>query len=360
MSLDSNQINSYYGHPSNTGTVFKKTVGTYFVHSASIPPASMPQANGSRSADNLQSTAMPPDEQTVVCAISNKLRKELIFPIADPTSFRRRVMAVEEIGMVDPVAVGDVVRYAVAEDGSGLITEVLPRRSKLARLAAGGKPLEQVIVANVDQVVIVFAAAQPEPKWNLLDRYLVSAEASHLPPVICVTKLDLVRDGEELMHEVQTYRQIGYRVITTSTVSGEGIQEVKDVLTDRVSVLVGKSGVGKTSLLNAIETGLGLRVNEISRSTGKGKHTTTHLEMFPLQGGGSVVDTPGIREFGLWEVSKNDIALLFPEMRPLVGTCQFGLDCSHAHEPGCAIKRAVADGIISERRYESMLKMERG
>ena len=345
MSFDSHSLNSIHAShatsashlETKTGTVTKKTIGAYVVQ---VPGASS-GASG----------------QMVTCAISNRLRKELVFPIADPTSFRRRVMAVEEIGAVDPVAVGDRVIFTDSGDGGGMITEVLPRRSKLARQAAGAKPLEQVIVANLDQVVLVFAAAHPEPKWNLLDRYLVSAEASGIPPLICITKLDLLADDVELKAEVENYRRIGYRAVLTSTVTGTGIDAFKAEVHGRMSAFIGKSGVGKTSLLNTIEPGLGLRVNEVSQSTDKGKHTTTHLEMFALQGGGQVVDTPGLREFGLWQVTKTDIALFFPEMRPWVGTCQFGADCGHASEPGCAIKRAVSQGHISHRRYESFLKL---
>ncbi len=328
--INDNDQDHHAAHDMRCGTVFKKSIGTYTVHA---------------------------DGRMIVCAISNKLRKELVFPIADPTSFRKRVMSVEEINVVDPVAIGDEVRFVFSGDASGMITEVLPRRSKLARMAAGPKPLEQVIVANIDQVVFVFAAAHPEPKWNLLDRYLVSAESSGLPALVCITKTDLVGNDASLQMEAELYRSLGYRVILTSVLTGAGISGFAQAIQNRRSVFAGKSGVGKTSLLNAVEPGLGLRVNEVSLSTGKGKHTTTHLEMFTLASGGEVVDTPGMREFGLWDAGKTDIALFFPEMRSLVGKCQFGVDCGHDSEPGCAIKRAVAQGRISKRRYESYQKM---
>ena len=141
--------------------------------------------------------------------------------------------------------------------------------------------------------------------------------------------------------------------------TGEGLNELKTTLRDRLSVFVGKSGVGKTSLLNALEPGLGLRVQETSQRTGKGRHTTTHFEMFALAAGGAIIDTPGIREFGLWDVEQDDLALFFPEMRPFVGTCKFGLDCEHDQEPGCAIRRAVGAGTISPYRYQSYLKLKR-
>ncbi|HEY3340984.1 MAG TPA: ribosome small subunit-dependent GTPase A, partial [Anaerolineae bacterium] len=191
-------------------------------------------------------------------------------------------------------------------------------------------------------------------------RYLVSAESAGIPSVVCIAKLDLVEgrpEGTEIEAVAAEYRAIGYGVILTSIVSGRGIEEFKAAMRGRLSVFVGKSGVGKTSLLNALDPGLGLRVQETSRATGKGRHTTTHQEMFALSSGGAIIDTPGIREFGLWEVDGGDLALFFPEMRPLVGTCKFGRGCRHVHEPGCSIRRAVNAGQISPYRYESYLKL---
>ena len=259
------------------------------------------------------------------------------------------------------LAVGDRVRFLPGNNGCGLIVEVLPRRSRLSRCEATGPferhAREQVMVANLDQVIPVMAAAQPEPSWNLLDRYLVSAASLDLPAVICITKLDLARANSNLLDALGEYHRIGYTVVLTSTQTGEGIAELCSHLQGKLSVFMGKSGVGKTTLLNAIQPGLGLRVGEVSGVTGKGRHTTTRLEMFPLDCGGHVVDTPGMREFGLWGVEELDLALLFPEMKPLVGACRFGLDCSHTHEPGCAILKAVKKGAISERRYESMIHL---
>ena len=298
------------------------------------------------------------DGRFIDCSISTKLRRVLLYPIADPASITPRVMAVRQIDTVDPVAVGDLVRYIDARDGSGLITEVAERRSRLVRVAAGKKPLKQVIVANLDQVVAVMAAAQPDPKWNLLDRYLVSAESLDLPVVIVVTKADLLAEGQPEFHEtLRLYRQLGYNVLLTSAASGEGLPELQTLLQDRLSVLIGKSGVGKTSLLNALQPGLGMQVKAVSAKTSKGRHTTTSLEMVPLDSGGAVVDTPGMREFGVWGVIPEDLAYFFPEMRPWIGLCRFGLSCSHAHEPGCAIKAAVADRQIDPRRYESYLRL---
>jgi ribosome biogenesis GTPase / thiamine phosphate phosphatase len=260
----------------------------------------------------------------------------------------------------DPVAIGD----RVCCNEAAQITTVLARHNQLARRSAVPMPSahahEQIIAANVDQVVPVFAAASPRLAWPLLDRYLVSAESAGIPSVVCIAKLDLVEgrpEGTEIEAVAAEYRAIGYGVILTSIVSGRGMEEFKAALLGRLSVFVGKSGVGKTSLLNAIEPGLGLRVQETSRATGKGRHTTTHQEMFALKSGGAIIDTPGIREFGLWDMDGDDLALFFPEMRPLVGTCKFGRSCRHIDEPGCSIRRAVNVGQISPYRYESYLKL---
>ncbi len=297
------------------------------------------------------------DGRSIPCSISSRLRKKLIYPLADPGSLHHRVQRVDRIDTVDPIAVGDNVSFLDAGDGTGVIHEVLPRKSQLSRKDVGFVPLEMVQVANIDQVVIVFAAARPEPKWNLLDRYLVSAEVSGLPAIICMTKLDLV-DEAEIAAELAVYRGIGYQILLTSASQGLGIEETRQALTGRISILMGKSGVGKTSLLNAIQPGLGLKVSEVGKGDiGKGRHTTVTMEMFPLNGGGAVVDTPGMRTYTLWEVSADRLAEMFVEMRPYIGRCQFQSNCRHEHEPGCAIRKAVNAGKITPQRYQSYLKL---
>jgi len=326
--MDENQYQHLFG------TVFKKTIGNYFVHV---------------------------DDRIVICEITPRLRKELLYPIADPNSLPHIVVGVRDIDMIDPVAVGDQVRFVEPPVGRGLIVEVLPRKSELVRRSAGQRALEQVIVANVDQVVPVISAAQPALNLHLLDRYLVASESMDLPVLICITKTDLIEELREFQHEIDVYRQIGYPLVMTSAITGDGIQELKESLENKVSVFVGKSGSGKTSLLNSIQPGLGLKINEVNRVTGKGRHTTSNLEMYPIQADdgsqGCVVDTPGMREFGFWELGVEELALMFPEMRPLVGKCKFGLDCSHVHEPGCAIRQAVEKGKIDDRRYQSYLRL---
>lgn len=317
------------------GLLVKKALGAYTV----------------RSADRL-----------IACTLAGNLRKQLEFSIADPSSMRRRVLAVKELDSVDPVAVGDQVAYLDAGDGVGSIIEILPRRNKLSRPATDGSRRykvggrrEQVLVANVDQIVVVMPAASPPPHWELLDRYLASAEAAGIPAIICLTKIDR-READDALREIDQYRQIGYRVVLTSAMTAEGIDTIKGMLKERVSVLWGKSGVGKTTLLNAIEPGLGLRVKDINAHNSEGRHTTTTMELFELAGGGGVIDTPGQRAFKLWD-EVADFAQLLPEMRPFIGRCKFGLDCTHTREPGCAIKTAVQAGAISSRRYDSFLGM---
>jgi ribosome biogenesis GTPase / thiamine phosphate phosphatase len=317
----------------DTGIVYKKSTGTYHV-----------SVNG----------------QTIVCSISSLLRRELHYPMhmESKPKYLQHVWEVEDIHAVDPVAVGDRVVFTDADDGTGMITEVMPRTNKLTRRTPGPKPLEQVIVANVDQVIPVIAAAQPKPKWGMMDRYLASAAACEIPAVICITKLDAIkgkRGEREVIEVIEDYQRIGYRVIVTSAADGMGIEDVKSALHERVSVFIGMSGVGKTTLLNAVQPGLGLRVSEINLNIDKGRHTTTHLQMFPLDSGGGVVDTPGMKVFGFWDVEAEDVALLFAEMAQYVGQCRFGLNCRHDHEPACAIKEAVEAGDISQRRYESYL-----
>lgn len=266
----------------------------------------------------------------------------------------------------DQIALGDLVRIRPHAAALAQIVEILPRRNKLSRRSAvpmpGAVPFEQLIAANIDQVVPVFAAANPTPKWGMLDRYLALAEAQALPALIVITKIDLAVDrfgnlDLELTEAVAQFRKIGYPVLLTSALTGLGIVELGNVLQGKISVLLGKSGVGKSALLNALEPGLGQRVGAVSQITGKGKHTTTHLQMFPLASGGNLIDTPGVREFGLYDIEEQDVAFLYREIAPLLGQCRFGLGCRHSEEPGCVVRQAVLEGQISARRYQSYLSL---
>ena len=254
------------------------------------------------------------------------------------------------------LSVGDEV--LVEPDARGdtwAITEVLARRSQLARRAPGGGFGERIVAANVDQVVIVFAAARPDPHPRMLDRFLVIAEANQLAARVIINKVDL--SGEEAAHErFVDYERAGYPVHYVSAKRGDGLDAVRAILGSRVSVFTGPSGVGKSSLLNALFPGLGLRVGEISASVNKGRHTTVGARMVPLPEGGYVVDTPGLREVGMWALPPQHLDACFPELRPELGRCRFA-DCTHTVEPECAVLEAVARGAVSRARYESYRRL---
>jgi ribosome biogenesis GTPase / thiamine phosphate phosphatase len=304
-------------------------------------------------------------DKTIPCALSSKLNKFLIYSADNPNAQRRRVKDVYSLENTDPVVVGDRVYFMHAPGGGGLIAEVLPRRNRLVRRdpAPSAHPFEQVIASNLDYMIPVFAFESPTPKWGMLDRYLVSAESLELKVLIVMTKSDLLADpGSDgfgnTSSNLEVYRRIGYPILITSSLSGKGIEELRGFIKDKVSIFVGKSGVGKSSLLNAVEPGLGLRIQEVSRGKiGKGRHTTSHVELHPLSFGGSIIDTPGAREFELHFMDDLSLALAFPEIRPHVGRCKFGLSCTHDEEPGCQVRQAVTSGEISPNRYRSFLRM---
>ncbi len=256
----------------------------------------------------------------------------------------------------DLVAVGDWVRFRRLPDGTGIIEDIEPRARALSRKAPTPRgEYEQVIIANPDQAVIVFAAAQPEPKLGMLDRFLVITEKQEIPALIVVNKVDLT--GLDAAREMfGLYEGIGYPVLYTSAITGQGLDAFKDALRGKISVLVGPSGVGKSSLLNAIQPGLGLAVRAVSRATGEGRHTTTVRHMVPLEGGGYVADTPGLKALALWDIEPEELDGYFPEMRELVPYCQFN-NCSHIDEPGCAVLKAVEEGRIHPSRYASYVRL---
>jgi ribosome biogenesis GTPase len=257
------------------------------------------------------------------------------------------------------LAVGDRVLVERDDRGSGwAISEIQPRKSKLSRRAPGGGG-ERVIAANVDQVIVMFAAAKPEPHPRMIDRFLVIAEANDLLARIIINKIELVGD-REAHDRFADYERAGYPVHFVSVKQHIGLDAVAQALSGRVSVVSGPSGVGKSSLLNAFQPGLGLRVSDISESVNKGRHTTVGAFLHPLPqpGGGAVIDTPGLREIGLWEFPIAELDACFPELRGLRENCRFS-DCSHVVEPGCAIRVAVDAGSVSRARYESYLKLRR-
>lgn len=259
----------------------------------------------------------------------------------------------------DLVAVGDLVVFSPIGVRQGVIEEVCPRTSELARLAPTPRGVyRQVLLANIDQIVIVFACAQPEPHLRMLDRFLVICEKQHIPPLIIANKVDLT--GLPVAQLIfDRYTPLGYDVLFASTLNGEGIDALRLRLSGKVSGLVGPSGVGKSSLLNAVQPELGLKVSRISEITEKGRHTTAVREMFILSGGGYVADLPGLRSLALWDTYPEELDGYFPELRDLVAYCQFG-DCTHRDEPGCAVRTAVSDGRVHMERYTSYLRMRFG
>ena len=257
----------------------------------------------------------------------------------------------------DIAAVGDKVLITVLLDGSGVIEEVEERKRAIVRLDPRPQgEYQQILLANPDQAIFVFACAHPDPRLKMLDRYLVIAEKQRIPALIVANKIDLVDDPKNIFG---LYESIGYRVLYTSTKLKVGLEEFKDILTGRISALAGPSGVGKSTLLNAIQPGLGLAVNEISTAMNKGKHTTVTRQLFPVEGGGYVGDTPGWKSLALWDTEPEELDAYFPELRDLVPHCQFS-DCTHIHEPGCAVLAALKEGKIHPERYESYLRLRAG
>ncbi|HEX5438393.1 MAG TPA: ribosome small subunit-dependent GTPase A [Gemmatimonadaceae bacterium] len=254
------------------------------------------------------------------------------------------------------LAVGDAVRIERdARDRAWAIVEILPRRSALIRRTPGGAYGERVVAANVDQVVVVFAAAEPEPHPRMLDRFLVIAAANDIPARVVVNKTDLA-DTEATRARFAAYEAAGYPVHYTSVVRGEGLSALREMLSQSVSTFTGPSGVGKSSLLNAMYPGLGLRVGEISRSVLKGRHTTVGAAMYPLSDGAYAMDTPGLREVGMWGIAPGTLDRCFPEFRGYVEECRFA-DCRHRTEPGCAVRAAVERGDVSRERYDSYIML---
>ena len=259
----------------------------------------------------------------------------------------------------DIAVIGDLVEVMVISPGKGAIESVYPRRTKLARRAASTKGIwkEDVIAANIDQVLLVFACAQPDFSPRMLDRYLVLTEFDEIDALIIANKVDLV--GIEAAQRLMApYERIGYTVIYTSVADGLGIAEMRERLAGRISAVTGRSGVGKSSLFNAVQPGLNLEIGEISTTLNKGRHTTRVAELIALDlpGGGFLADTPGIRELGLWRFPTEHLAWCFAEFRPYLGECYFN-SCSHIHEPDCAVRAAVAQGQISKERWESYGKL---
>ena len=259
------------------------------------------------------------------------------------------------------VAIGDFVKLRQLDAKTGLIEEILPRQSALTRKDAASNDrvaIQQTMLANLDQVVIVFATAQPEPHFAMLDRYLAICESAGIHPIICLNKVDLPHN-QHVEESADLYSKLGYTVIWTSPKTGADIDTLRSLLKGHTSLFTGPSGVGKSSLVNAVEPGMAAKTGLISDATGKGKHTTTGSQLYPLSEGGWLADSAGIRALATWDIAPEDLAECFPEFRPYLGECIYS-DCMHIDEEGCAIRQAVEDGVIDERRYKSYVRMVTG
>jgi len=259
------------------------------------------------------------------------------------------------------LSVGDYVKLRRLDGDNGLIEEILPRQSSLSRKDVGSnehKSIQQTMLANLDQVVIVLAAAQPDPHFGLLDRYLTICASAELRAIITINKVDLPHDNA-VEEAIDLYRQLGYTVIPTSTHNQQGIEGLRELLKDHMTLFTGPSGVGKSSLVNVIEPGMAVKTGLISDVTGKGKHTTTGSQLYPLSHGGWLADSAGIRALTAWDIQPEELASCFIEFRPYLGECAY-VDCVHIDEEDCAIRMAVQDGVIDERRYRSYVRIYEG
>ncbi len=270
------------------------------------------------------------------------------------------VFKIDSITSTNPVAVGDEVDIEIEDEGenTAMITAIHPRRNYINRQSPRFKHQHHIVASNLDQSLLVATIKEPRTSQGFIDRFLVASEMFHVKALIVVNKADLFKKKDLEKYEAmkQMYQDVGYGVFLTSTIDETGIEELKQELKGKTTLVSGHSGVGKSSLLNMIFPGMNLKTGEISGWSGKGQHTTTFAEMFDLPFGGRIIDTPGMREFGLVDISKPEVSHYFPEMRERLNDCQFN-NCMHVNEPGCAVKQAVADGDIHEDRYVSYVNI---
>ncbi|HMJ46838.1 MAG TPA: ribosome small subunit-dependent GTPase A [Ferruginibacter sp.] len=266
---------------------------------------------------------------------------------------------IDGITSTNPIAVGDIVEIAdEGDEESTIITEIYERRNYINRVSPHNRNQHHIVAANLDQSLLFATLKNPKTSFGFIDRFLVVSEAYHVPPVIVFNKSDLLGKKEKLKLELarEIYEPIGYKIFLTSIEKKEGLEEILQLLKDKITLLSGHSGVGKSSFINYIFPGLSLKVQDVSGWSGKGLHTTTFAEMYDLPLGGRLIDTPGIREMGLVDIPRQELSHFFPEMRLILNNCQFN-NCMHIEEPGCAIKKAVNDGLIHYERYGSYLNI---
>ncbi len=287
-------------------------------------------------------TVLLPDGQSLECRLKGKFR-------------------IQNLRNTNPVVVGDRVGIEnTTAKGQGMITEIFPRANYIIRKATNLSKGLHIIAANIDQVLLVATLHQPRTSTGFIDRVLVTAEAYHIPATIIFNKTDLYtpEDNHVLEKLAEYYSGCGYQTLNTSALSGQGLNELGRLIRHRTSLLTGHSGVGKSALINCLEPGINLKTGDISQAHLKGRHTTTFAQMHYLKLGGYIVDTPGIKEFGLIDFKKDEVALYFPELKKLLEQCQF-YNCTHDHEPGCAVKKALAKGEIAAWRYQNYINIIR-
>lgn len=260
--------------------------------------------------------------------------------------------------VTNPVAVGDYVDISINEDDTGTIEQIHERQNYITREATHGRRGEQILASNIDRAFVIQSVRKPKIKEGFIDRFLVTCEAYQLTPCIIINKMDLARssDREYIDELAELYRSLGYTFFTTSAQDPSGLEPLKEELKDRTSVFIGPSGVGKSSLLNSLDPTIDQPIGEISEYSNKGKHTTTFAKLLPLEFGGYIVDTPGLREFGLVNIEPWELSLFFPEMLEARKDCKFN-NCTHSHEPNCGVIEAFERGEIDARRYQSYLQM---
>ncbi len=262
------------------------------------------------------------------------------------------------IKTTNPVSVGDRVLLEPKPNEENMITEILPRKNYIIRKSVNLSKQAHIIASNIDQALLIVTIASPSTSTGFIDRFLVTAEAYHIPVTIVFNKIDIYtqKEKDKLEELISLYKTIGYDCLTISAINNEGIDAVKNIMQDKVTLLSGHSGVGKSTMVNAIDNSLDLKTANVSDSHHKGKHTTTFAEMFELDMGGFIIDTPGIKGFGLVDFEKEDLAHYFIEMRPLMVDCKFN-NCQHIKEPKCGVKGALENGTLAESRYQNYVSM---
>lgn len=270
------------------------------------------------------------------------------------------IFKTENLQSTNPIAVGDLVTIEPesSDSSTATITKIFDRENYIARSSPHGRHQHHIIASNLDQAVVIVTLKSPRTSFGFIDRFLVTAEAYHIPAIILCNKSDLFGKKEmKLASRLQSiYEAAGYPVLLMSVANNEAVNEAAKRLINKTSLICGHSGVGKSSFINSFFPGLNLRTAEVSSFSGKGMHTTTFAQMYDLPEGGSIIDTPGIKEFGIFGIDKPELSHYFPEMRRLLQNCQFN-NCLHVNEPSCAVKEAVAEGVISEERYVSYVMM---